>query len=126
MPLCARNGISQVVWSPLGQGVLTGKYKPGETPPGDSRAANRSMNRFIGRLMDDRLLEAVQRLGPIAEEAGLPLSQLALAWVLCYPDVASAIVGATRPEQVRENAAAAGRTLSRDTLEAIDAVLEPG
>jgi 1-deoxyxylulose-5-phosphate synthase len=125
IPLCARHGISQVVWSPLAQGVLTGKYRPGERPPGDSRAANRSMNRFIGRLMDDRLLEAVQRLGPIAEEAGMTMSQLALAWVLREPNVASAIIGATRPEQVRENAAAAGRRLSPDTLAAVDAVLEP-
>jgi aryl-alcohol dehydrogenase-like predicted oxidoreductase len=124
IPLCERHGISQVVWSPLAQGVLTGKYRPGERPPGDSRAANRSMNRFIGRLMDDRLLEAVQRLGPIAEEAGMTMSQLALAWVLREPNVASAIIGATRPEQVRENAAAAGRRLSPDTLAAIDAVLE--
>src|SRR3954447_26777303 len=82
IPLCERHGISQVVWSPLAQGVLTGKYRPGERPPGDSRAANRSMNRFIGRLMDDSLLEAVQRLKPVAEEAGLTMSQLALAWVL--------------------------------------------
>jgi aryl-alcohol dehydrogenase-like predicted oxidoreductase len=124
IPLCERHGISQVVWSPLAQGVLTGKYRPGERPPGDSRAANRSMNRFIGRLMDDRLLEAVQRLGPIAEEAGMTMSQLALAWVLREPNVASAIIGATRPEQVRENAAAAGRRLSPDTLAAIDAALE--
>jgi len=126
IPLCERHGISQVVWSPLAQGVLTGKYRPGERPPGDSRAANRSMNRFIGRLMDDRLLEAVQRLRPIADDAGMTMSQLALAWVLREPNVASAIIGATRPEQVGENAAAAGRRLSPDTLAAIDAVLDPG
>src|SRR5215217_5916955 len=124
IPLCARHGISQVVWSPLGQGVLTGKYRPGERPPSDSRAANRSMNRFIRRLMDDGVLEAVQRLRPIAEEAGLTMSQLALAWVLREPNVAAAIIGATRAEQVHENAAAAGRPLSPDTLAAIDAALQ--
>jgi aryl-alcohol dehydrogenase-like predicted oxidoreductase len=126
IPLCERNGISQIVWSPLGQGVLTGKYLPGQQPPGDSRAANPEMNRFIGRLMRDDVLEAVQRLKPIAEEAGMTLPQLALAWVLRVPNVASAIIGASRPDQVRENVAAAGRELSPDTLEAIDAVLQPG
>jgi 1-deoxyxylulose-5-phosphate synthase len=126
IPLCARHGISQIVWSPLGQGVLTGKYRPGEKPPTDSRAASPAMNRFIRRLMDDGLLAAVQRLRPIADDAGLTMSQLALAWVLREPHVAAAIIGATRPEQVHENAAAAGRSLSADTLAAIDAVLEPG
>jgi aryl-alcohol dehydrogenase-like predicted oxidoreductase len=125
IPLCERNGISQIVWSPLAQGVLTGKYLPGRQPPGDSRAANPEMNRFIGRLMRDDVLEAVQRLKPIAEEAGMTLSQLALAWVLRVPNVASAIIGASRPAQVEENVAAAGRELSADTLAAIDAVLEP-
>jgi aryl-alcohol dehydrogenase-like predicted oxidoreductase len=125
IPLCERNGISQIVWSPLAQGVLTGKYLPGQQPPGNSRAANPEMNRFIGRLMRDDVLEAVQRLKPIAEEAGMTLSQLALAWVLRVPNVASAIIGASRPEQVHENVAAAGRELSPDTLEAIDAVLQP-
>jgi aryl-alcohol dehydrogenase-like predicted oxidoreductase len=125
IPLCARNGISQIVWSPLAQGVLTGKYQPGEAPPPDSRATSRQMNRFIKQWLTDELLEAVQRLRPVADAAGLTMSQLALAWVLRQDDVAAAIVGATRPEQVHENAAAAGVTLSDDTLAAIDEVLDP-
>jgi 1-deoxyxylulose-5-phosphate synthase len=120
IPLCARNGISQIVWSPLAQGVLTGKYQPGEAPPPDSRATSRQMNRFIKQWLTDELLEAVQRLRPVADAAGLTMSQLALAWVLRQDNVAAAIVGATRPEQVHENAAAAGVTLSDDTLAAID------
>jgi len=125
IPLCERNGISQVVWSPLAQGVLTGKYLPNAKPPTDSRAASKDMNRFIGRLLDDSTLEAVQRLKPIADEAQLTMSQLALAWVLRQPNVAAAIVGATRPAQVHENADAAGAKLSADVLEAIEAALEP-
>jgi 1-deoxyxylulose-5-phosphate synthase len=125
IPLCERNGISQIVWSPLAQGVLTGKYRPGTPPPSDSRATNKEMNRFIGRLLNDDVLEAVQRLRPVADEAGLTMSQLALAWVLRQPNVASAIIGASRPEQVHENAAAAGVTLSDDTLLAIDEALDP-
>jgi 1-deoxyxylulose-5-phosphate synthase len=120
IPLCARNGISQIVWSPLAQGVLTGKYLPGEAPPPDSRATSRQMNRFIKQWLTDELLESVQRLRPVADAAGLTMSQLALAWVLRQDNVAAAIVGATRPEQVHENAAAAGVTLSDDTLAAID------
>ncbi len=130
-PLCARNGISQIVWSPLGQGVLTGKYRPGQAPPADSRAASEEMGGFIARLMSDKTLEAVARLSPIAEGAGLTMPQLALAWVLSREEVASAIVGASRPEQVHQNAAASGVTLSGDVLAAIDdavgevAVVEP-
>ena len=122
-PLCAEHGIGQVVWSPLAQGVLTGKYRRGEPPPADARAAG-SMGRFMGRLLRPKALDAVQRLRPIAEQAGLTMSQLALAWVLRSPHVTSAIVGATRPEQVRENAAAAGVTLSADVVAAVDAALE--
>jgi aryl-alcohol dehydrogenase-like predicted oxidoreductase len=121
--LCQREGISQIVWSPLGQGVLTGKYSPEEPPPPDSRAASESMSGFIGRLMESDVLEAVERLRPIAEGAGLTMAQLALAWVLRQPNVASAIVGASRPEQVRENAAASGVALDADTLAAIDGAL---
>jgi 1-deoxyxylulose-5-phosphate synthase len=124
IPLCAANGISQIVWSPLAQGVLTGKYLPGQAPPPDSRAGSPEMNRFIGRLLDDATLEAVQRLRPVADEAGLTMSQLALAWVLRQDDVTAAIVGATRPEQVFENAEAAGVRLSDDTLRAIDDALD--
>jgi 1-deoxyxylulose-5-phosphate synthase len=108
IPLCAANGISQIVWSPLGQGVLSGKYDPAKPPPKDSRATSRDMGGFMDRLMQPPVLHAVQRLKPIAEEAGLTLPQFALAWVLREPNVASAIIGASRPEQVRENSAASG------------------
>jgi 1-deoxyxylulose-5-phosphate synthase len=108
IPLCAANGISQIVWSPLGQGVLSGKYDPDKPPPRDSRAASEEMGGFMDRLMQPDVLRAVQRLKPIADEAGLTLPQFALAWVLREPNVASAIIGASRPEQVRENAEASG------------------
>jgi aryl-alcohol dehydrogenase-like predicted oxidoreductase len=123
IPLCTQEEISQIVWSPLGQGVLTGKYLPGEPPPTDSRAASEEMSGFIDRLLAPPVLEAVQRLRPVAEQAGLTMVQLALAWVLREPNVASAIVGASRPEQVHANASASGIELSADTLEAIDAAL---
>jgi len=123
IPLCEREGISQIVWSPLAQGVLTGKYHPGQAPPEDSRAASESMNGFIGGLMRDNVLEAVERLRPVADGAGLTMAQLALAWVLRMDNVASAIIGASRPEQVHENAAASDVTLGEDVLEAIDAAL---
>ena len=108
IPLCAANGISQIVWSPLGQGVLSGKYDPDKPPPKDSRAASEEMGGWMDRLMQPDVLRAVQQLKPIAEEAGLTLVQFALAWVLREPNVASAIIGASRPSQVRENAAASG------------------
>ncbi len=123
IPLCEREGISQIVWSPLAQGVLTGKYEPAAPPPADSRAASESMGGFIDRLMQRPVLEAVQRLKPVAEQAGLTMPQLALAWVLRQGNVASAIVGASRPEQVHANASASGIELSQDTLDAIDAAL---
>jgi aryl-alcohol dehydrogenase-like predicted oxidoreductase len=106
IPLCAANGISQIVWSPLAQGVLTGKYPPGAPPPAGSRATSEAMGGWMDRLLRPRVLEAVQRLKPLAAEAGLSLAQFALAWVLKQPNVASAIVGASRPEQLAENAAA--------------------
>jgi 1-deoxyxylulose-5-phosphate synthase len=123
IPLCEREHISQIVWSPLAQGVLTGKYRPGEQPPADSRAASESMSGFIGGLIERPVLEAVQRLEPIAREAGLTMPQMALAWVLRQANVASAIVGASRPEQVHANASASGVKLGADTLAAIDAAL---
>ncbi len=123
IPLCEHEGISQIVWSPLAQGVLTGKYLPGEPPPTDSRAASESMGGFIDRLVQPRVLEAVQRLRPIAEQSGLTMVQLALAWVLREQNVASAIVGASRPEQVHANASASGVALDADTLAAIDEAL---
>ena len=124
IPLCEREQISQIVWSPLAQGVLTGKYLPGEPPPKDSRAASDSMSGFIDRLLAPPVLEAVQRLRPVAEQAGLSMVQLALAWVLRQQNVASAIVGASRPEQVRANASAAGIALDSDTLAAIEGALD--
>jgi 1-deoxyxylulose-5-phosphate synthase len=124
IPLCAANGIGQIVYSPLAQGVLTGKYSPGSPPPADSRAASPKMGGFIERLTRDQTLEAVQRLHPIAADCGLSLAQLALAWVLREPNVASAIIGASRPEQLDDNAAASGVNLDDATLRAIDDALD--
>jgi aryl-alcohol dehydrogenase-like predicted oxidoreductase len=120
IPLCRENGISQAVWSPLAQGALTGKYKPGEDPPRGTRAASSQMGWSMDRFRDDDVLEAVQRLVPIAEGLGITTAQLALAWVLREDDVASAIIGASRPEQVEENSAASGIDLDDATLRAID------
>ena len=106
IPLCAANHISQIVWSPLAQGVLTGKYAPGAPPPAGSRATSEEMGGWIGAWLRPPVLEAVQRLKPLAAQAGLSLAQFALAWVLREPNVASAIIGASRPAQVDENAAA--------------------
>jgi len=119
-PLCAANGISQIVWSPLAQGALTGKYRPGETPPAGTRAASPEMGWSMDRFRDDDVLEAVQRLRPIADGLGITMAQLALAWVLRRPEVAAAIIGASRPEQVAENAAASDIELDGATLRAID------
>jgi 1-deoxyxylulose-5-phosphate synthase len=122
--VCAQNGISQIVWSPLAQGVLTGKYRPGHAPPEGSRGASAEMNGSgMRRFFRDGTLEAVQRLRPIADALGLSIAQLSLAWVLRDPNVASAIVGATRPEQVEANAAASGAKLTEGTLEAIEDAL---
>jgi aryl-alcohol dehydrogenase-like predicted oxidoreductase len=108
IPICAANGISQIVWSPLAQGVLSGKYRADAPPPQGTRATSEEMGGFMDRLMQPELLAAVERLKPIAAEAGLSLAQFALAWVLREPNVASAIIGASGPEQVVENAAASG------------------
>jgi aryl-alcohol dehydrogenase-like predicted oxidoreductase len=123
LPLCEKEGIGQVVFSPIAQGVLTGKYLPGSAPPAGSRATDPSGSRFIRGYLTDDLLARVQQLKPIAEEAGLTLAQLAVAWVLQNPDVSAAIVGATRPEQVRENVRASGVRLDPGLLARIDAVL---
>jgi aryl-alcohol dehydrogenase-like predicted oxidoreductase len=123
IPVCERNGISQIVWSPLAQGVLTGKYKPGKPPPEGSRATSERMNFFMDRAKDDTLLDRVQQLRPLADERGITLAQLALAWVLHNPNVASAIIGATRPEQVEDNVGAVGVELDDDTMQRIDAIL---
>ena len=124
IPMCAANGISQIVWSPIGQGVLSGKYDPDRPPPRDSRAASAEMGNFMDRLMQPQVLRAVQRLKPIAEEAGLTLPQFALAWVLREPNVASAIIGASRPEQVRENVAASGVIVDTQLFLRAEAILD--
>jgi aryl-alcohol dehydrogenase-like predicted oxidoreductase len=124
IPLCAANGISQIVWSPLGQGVLSGKYDPDKPPPRDSRAASSEMGGWIDRFMHPDVLRAVQRLKPIADEAGLTLPQFALAWVLREPNVASAIIGASRPEQVRENAAASGVVVDTQLFLRAEAIID--
>jgi aryl-alcohol dehydrogenase-like predicted oxidoreductase len=123
VPLCLEEGIGQVVWSPIAQGVLTGKYLPGAPLPEGSRATDETGAGFIKGFLRDEVLEKVQRLKPLADEAGLTLAQLAVAWVLANPNVSSAIVGASRPEQVRDNAAAAGKKLDAGLLTAIDDVL---
>ncbi len=123
IPASERAGIGQIVWSPIAQGVLTGKYLPGQPPPKGSRATDESGAQFMTRLMTDAVLTRVQKLKPIAQEAGLSMAQLAVAWVLQNRNVASAIVGASRPEQVRDNAKAAGVRLDGAVMERIDDVL---
>jgi aryl-alcohol dehydrogenase-like predicted oxidoreductase len=122
-PLCAREGIGQIVWSPLKQGILTGKYLPGRPAPADSRAASASMGGFMQRRMDDAVLARVQKLKPIAAELGLTVAQLALAWVLRRPEISSAIIGATTPEQVAENAKASGVQLEAEVVRRAEAAL---
>jgi voltage-dependent potassium channel beta subunit len=124
VPISARMGIGQIVWSPLAQGVLTGKYRPGAAPPQGSRADDPDSNMFMEPLMRDEVLHAIERLRPIADELGLSLAQLALAWTLRLPNVSSAIIGASRPEQIDDNAAASGVRLDPEVVERIDAVLE--
>ncbi|SDI21056.1 Predicted oxidoreductase [Sinosporangium album] len=126
VPLSEKEGLSQIVWSPIAQGVLTGKYLPGQAPPVGSRATDeKSGASVISAWMEDKVLTRVQELKPIAEEAGLSMAQLAIAWVLQNPNVASAIVGASRPDQVRDNVKAAGVKLDREIMEKIDDVLGP-
>ena len=126
IPLCAANGIGQIVWSPLAQGVLTGKYVPGQPPPKDSRAASNVMNTFYSDdLRSDETLSIIQELRPIAARLGITMAQMAIAWVLREPNVSSAIVGASRPQQVDDNVAASGVILPQDALDDIDRVLAP-
>jgi|SRR4051794_3266441 aryl-alcohol dehydrogenase-like predicted oxidoreductase len=123
VPASEELGISQVVFSPIAQGVLTGKYLPGQQPPEGSRATDAAGSNFIKRFLTDDVLTRVQELKPIADEVELSLSQLAIAWVLQNPNVASAIIGASRPEQVTENVKASGVTLDEGLLKRIDEVL---
>ena len=125
IPLCASAGIGQVVWSPIAQGALTGKYLPGQSAPAGSRATDASGSGFIKDYLNDNILTPVQELLPVAKEAGLTMAQLAVAWVLQNPNVSAAIVGATRPEQVRENVAASGVRLDEEIMRRIDDVLGP-
>lgn len=119
-------GLGQIVWSPIAQGVLTGKYLPGQAPPAGSRATDdKGGQDFISRMMGDELLTAVQNLRPLADAAGLTMAQLAVAWVLQNPNVSAAIIGASRPEQVTENVKAAGVKLEEELLSKIDVILEP-
>ncbi len=124
VPTCRELGISQIVWSPIAQGVLTGKYRPGQAPPEGSRATDEKGGaNMIKRFMDDDLLGRVQLLTPVADELGLTLAQLAVAWVLQNDNVASALVGASRPEQVHENVKAAGVRIPAELMTRIDDVL---
>ncbi len=125
IPLCEAEGIGQIVWSPIAQGALTGKYLPGAAPPPGSRATDRSGSSFIKDYLTSDILGRVQQLRPLADQVGLSLPQLAVAWTLQNPNVSAAIVGATRPEQVRENVKAAGVRLDPDLLRRIDEVLGP-
>src|SRR3954447_5395368 len=126
VPTSEELGVGQVVFSPIAQGVLIGKYQPGQAPPAGSRATDdKSGANFISRLMSDDVLRTVQELKPLADQTGLTMAQLAVAWVLQNPNVAAAIVGASRPEQVYDNAKASGVKLDADLLKAIDDVLSP-
>jgi aryl-alcohol dehydrogenase-like predicted oxidoreductase len=123
VPTCEREGISQLVFSPIGQGVLTGKYQPGAPPPAGSRATDEAGSRFIRQMLNDDVLTRVEQLKPIADDCGLSMAQLAVAWVLQNQNVAAAIIGASRPEQVVENVKAAGVRLEDGVLARIDEVL---
>ena len=125
VPLCEKEGIGQVVWSPIAQGALTGKYLPGGAPPAGSRATDATGSNFIRNYLTDEILGRVQQLRPVAQQAGLTLSQLAIAWTLQNPNVSAAIVGATRPEQVTENVQASGVRLDPPIMQSIDDILGP-
>jgi aryl-alcohol dehydrogenase-like predicted oxidoreductase len=124
IPASQRNGIGQVVFSPLAQGLLTGKYSSVDDVPADSRAANSRMNTFIKHDLTRDAVEKVGRLTAVADSLGIPLNRLALAWILRQPNIASALVGASRPEQIEENVKASGVELDRDTLDKIEEALQ--
>jgi aryl-alcohol dehydrogenase-like predicted oxidoreductase len=125
IPLCREKHVSQIVWSPIAQGVLSGKYSPDAPPPADSRASSDSMGGFIQRLTGKPILEAVQKLKPLAQQAGCTLTQFALAWVLREPNVASAIVGASRPEQLDENCGASGLKIDPALFAKAESIVAP-
>jgi aryl-alcohol dehydrogenase-like predicted oxidoreductase len=125
VPLCEKEGIGQIVWSPIAQGALTGKYRPGQAPPAGTRATDPSGSGFIQNYLRDDVLSRVELLRPVAEQTGLSMPQLAVAWTLQNPNVSAAIIGATRPEQVRENARASGVVLDQAVMRRIDEVLGP-
>jgi aryl-alcohol dehydrogenase-like predicted oxidoreductase len=125
IPACEKLGMGQIVWSPMAQGVLSGKYLPGQPPPAGSRATSEAGAQFIARFMNDDVLGRVQKLKPIAQEAGLTMPQLAVAWVLQNRSVSAAIVGATKPEQVRDNVKASGVVLDAAIMKRIDEVVGP-
>ncbi len=125
IPLCEKEGIGQIVWSPIAQGVLTGKYPPGGAPPAGSRATDPSGSGFISHFLEDNVLTRVQQLAPIAAEAELSLAQLAIAWTLQNPNISAAIIGATRPDQVREDVQASGVKLADSVMRRINEVLGP-
>jgi aryl-alcohol dehydrogenase-like predicted oxidoreductase len=123
IPLSAKNGISQIVWSPLAQGVLTGKYDPNSPPPAGTRATSDQMSGAIARWMEKPVLQAVQKLKPLAQEAGLTMGQFALAWVLRLPNIAAAIIGASRPDQIDENVVASGHRVPAEIFDDAERVI---
>lgn len=123
IPTSVELGLGQIVWSPMAQGVLTGKYLPGQPAPAGSRAADPNMASIIEKFMSDEVLTKVQNLKPLAEELGLTMAQFALAWVLQNSNVSAAIVGASRPDQIASNIAAAGKTIPSEIMAKVDQVL---
>lgn len=126
IPVSERNGLGQVVFSPLAQGVLTGKYKSATDIPSDSRAANEKIGFFMGGILTEDTFTKIAKLTAIADKLGIPLAQLALAWILRLPNIASALVGASRPEQLEQNVKASGYKLDQEIIDEIDAILKSG
>jgi aryl-alcohol dehydrogenase-like predicted oxidoreductase len=123
VPTSEKLGLGQIVWSPMAQGVLSGKYLPGQPAPADSRAANEEVGQFIQKWMTDEILTKVQKLAPLAKEVGLDMAQFAIAWVLQNPNVSAAIVGASKPEQIASNVAAAGVEIPKEIMKKVDEIL---